>query len=128
MEIQPAKNARKIPSSALQWLLSSLLARLPEESSPVVIVVKPAMPARTSIRPEGDRINSDIPSYDPATVYVLELATIIALRDRDTIGAFGKDVFEALHNVIRNAASIHPVVVSRAVFYLLSLLCISHVS
>lgn len=93
-----------------------------------MIVVKPALPTQNPNRPEGDRINPDNPSYDPATVYVLELATIIALRDQDTIGVLGKDVFEALHNIIRNAASTHPVVVSRAVFYLLSLICINHVS
>lgn len=94
----------------------------------MVIVVKPTLPAQNSIRPEADRINLDSSGYDPATVYVLELATIISLRDRDTIEVLGEDVFEALHNKIRNATSAHPVVVSRAVFYLLSLLCISHVS
>lgn len=94
----------------------------------MVIVVKPALPAQNSIGPEADRISLDSSGYDPATVYVLELATIIALRDRDTIGVLGKEVFEALHNMIRNSASTHPVVVSRAVFYLLSLISNSDVS
>ena len=93
----------------------------------MVIVVKPALPAQNSI-PERDRVNPDNPEYDPATIYVLELATIIALMDKDTIRVLGKDVSEALQNTIRNAPSTHPVVVSRAVSYLLSLLCIGHVS
>ncbi len=121
--------ARHIPSDHLHWLLSSLLARLPEESSPVVIMVKPELPAHSPTRPYSDRINPDTSAmYDPGVVYILELATIIALRDQDTIRTLGKEVFEALHHVVRNAASTHPVVVSRAVFYLLNLLCVGHVS
>ena len=94
----------------------------------MVIVVKPAIPAHSPQRPDGERINPGSPGYDPELVYILELATIIALRDQNTIRIMGKDVFEALHNLIRTAASTHPVVVSRAVFYLLRLLCVSHVS
>jgi len=128
LENKHAHPARHMPPNALQSLLSALLARLPEESSPVVIVVKPALPAHSPTKPNGHRVTSNSPGYDPAIVYVLELATIIVLRDQETIRILGKDVVEALHNVIRNATSSHPVVVSRAVFYLLNILCVSHVS
>lgn len=123
-----ADPARQMPPNALQSLLSALLAQLPEESSPVVIVVKPALPAHSTTKPNGHRVSSNSPGYDPSMVYVLELATIIALRDQETIRTLGKDVVEALHNAIRNAASSHPLIVSRAVFYLLHILAVSHVS
>lgn len=109
---------------SLRFLVSSLLAQLPQDS-PAVIVVKPETP-QISV-PNGHGARSKGPSYDPMVVYILEFATILALRDEKTVEALGKDVGEALQAIIRNAANVHPIVVSRATFYLLSLLNASHV-
>ena len=68
------------------------------------------------------------PKYDPAVVYVLELATCLALKDDETISVLGKMVADTLQNVIREASSAHHIIVSRAIYYLLSLLRQSHVS
>ncbi|KAK6600302.1 Sec7 domain-containing protein [Botrytis cinerea] len=48
------------------------------------------------------------PVYDPSMVYILELCTVLAMRDNETINAFGAEVAEALQNVLRNSTSWHP--------------------
>lgn len=116
-----------MPADALKSLVEALLEHLPRESSPVVIVVKPDRPSLTPVRPNGHRSTSQGLLYDPSIVYLLELATIIALRDSETTAAVGEVVADALQNVVRDAANTHPLVVSRAVFYLLHLLNASQV-
>ena len=127
--VQPsasAKSFRAIPAEALNDLVDALLEQLPEQSSPVVIVVKPDRPTTTPARTNGHPANQG-PTYDPALVFVLELATILAMRDTGSIVAVGKPVSDALYNVVRNAAKVHPLVLSRAVYYLLHLLNASQV-
>ena len=116
-------NVSELPVESLKSLTLSLLSHLPEHDSPRVIAVKPEMPAPTPVRANGPKAAGvEQPVYDPAVVYVLELATILALRDEETITALGSDVSKALQSVISDADRLHPVAVSRTVFYLLSLL------
>lgn len=121
-------NIRAMPADALKSLVQAVLEHLPKESSPVVIVVKPDRPNPPPARANSHRSTSQGLLYDPSMVYLLELATIIALRDNETITAVGEVVADALQNVVRDAANIHPLVVSRAVFYLLHLLNASQVT
>lgn len=118
---------RAMPADALKSLVRALLEHLPKESSPVVIVVKPDRPNPTPVRTNGHRPTSQGLQYDPSIVYLLELATIIALRDDETIVAVGEIVADTLQNIVRDAGNIHPLIVSRAVFYLLHLLNASQV-
>ena len=118
-------NVSELPIESLKSLTMSLLSHLPEQDSPPAITVKSELPAPTPIRANGAAKNGpqpDTPVYDPATVYVLELATILALRDEDTITALGAEVADALQAAIRDADHLHPVALSRVVFYLLALL------
>ena len=116
-------NVSELPVESLKSLTLSLLSHLPEHDSPRVIAVKPEIPAPTPIRANGIKPpTNERPVYDPAVVYVLELATILALRDDETISALGSDVAKALQTVISDAERLHPVALSRTVFYLLSLL------
>ncbi|KAK5165588.1 GDP/GTP exchange factor for ARF [Saxophila tyrrhenica] len=116
-------NVSELPVESLKSLTMSLLAHLPEHDSPRVIAVKPELPAPTPLRANGTKsAGSEAPVYDPAVVYVLELATILALRDEETITALGSDVAGALQAVIADADRLHPVALSRTVFYLLALL------
>ena len=116
-------NVSELPVESLKSLTMSLLGHLPENDSPRVISVKPEIAAPTPLRANGAKSPSiDQPAYDPAVVYVLELATILALRDEETIVALGSDVSKALESVIGDAERLHPVALSRTVFYLLSLL------
>lgn len=116
-------NVSELPVNSLKSLTLSLLSHLPEQDSPRVIAVKPEMPAPTPLRANGTKgVAVEPPVYDPAVVYVLELATILALRDEETITVLGSDVAEALQTVIGDSDRLHPVSLSRTVFYLLSLL------
>ena len=119
------KGLRTLPAESLTALVHALLGRLPEDSSPAVIMVKPE-PGSPNPKVNGHRISA-ISTYDPSILYILELATMLAIRDENSTAAVGKDLAEALQNIVRNAANNHPLIVSRATFYLLHLLSASHV-
>lgn len=113
-------NVSELPVQSLKALTSALLSHLPEADSPRVIAVKPELPS--PVRANGTKASTEAPVYNPAVVYVLELATILALRDEETITTLGAEVADALQTVIRDADRLHSVALSRTVFYLLSLL------
>lgn len=113
-------NVSELPVQSLQALTTALLSHLPEADSPRVMAVKPELPSPA--RTNGTKSSTEAPTYNPAVVYVLELATILALRDEETITTLGADVADALQTVIRDADRLHSVALSRTVFYLLSLL------
>ncbi|KAF2265766.1 cytohesin-2 [Lojkania enalia] len=115
-------NISQLPVETLRSLLLSLLEHIPEDGSPRVIVVKPEMPQTTSPRSNGSRSKMNRPTYDPSLVFVLELATVLALRDDETVEQLAKDVVDSLKSVIRDASTHHPVVIARSVYYLLSIL------
>jgi hypothetical protein len=121
-------NISQLPLESLRSLLVSLLEQIPEDGSPRVIVVKPEIPSATSPRSNGNKAKANRPLYDPSLVFVLELATMLALRDEETVAELAKDVADALASVIRDASKLHPVVTARSVYYLLSLLKASNVS
>lgn len=52
----------------------------------------------------------------------------MATRDQGSISMMGQAVADALQNVVRDAANVHPLILSRAIFYLLYLLNASQVS
>ena len=120
-----------MPVESLKAFTQSLLAQSPpedDENSPRVIAVKPPMPAPTPVRPNGQKIQPASPAYDPAFVCVLELATVLAMRDQETFDSFGKEVAQGLKSAVRDADRLHPVAISRASYYLLNLLKASDVS
>ncbi len=117
-----------MPPESRQSLVQALLNKLPEPASPVVISVRPERPVTSPSRTNGHRTNPSTPSYDPSLVFVLELATIFATRDQRSVALMGQAVADALQTIIRDAANVHPMVLSRAIFYLLYLLNVSQVS
>jgi brefeldin A-resistance guanine nucleotide exchange factor 1 len=121
-------NISQLPLESLRSLLMSLLEQIPEDGSPRVIVVKSELPSTTSPRSNENKPKLNRPIYDPSLVFVLELATMLALRDEETVEELAKDVADALASVIRDASKLHPVVIARSAYYLLSLLKASNVS
>lgn len=117
-----------MPIASLHSLLLSLLEQIPEDSSPRVIVVKPDLPAPTPVRPNGKKPRQNTPDYNPKLVFVLELATILVLRDAETVEALGKEVADILQSVVRDASKFHFVVIARTVYLLLNILRASDVS
>ena len=116
-----------MPPQDRQSLVNTLLAHLPEQSSPAVIVVRPDRPTPAPIRTNGHRANPPTPAYDPSIVFILELVTIMATRDRESVTLMGQSVTDALQAVVRDATNVHHLVLSRAVYYLLNLLYASQV-
>lgn len=115
-----------MPVESLKPLVHALLSQVPDDPSSIVISVKSETdsPAATN----GQRAAANSPVYDPSLVYVLELCTVLALRDEETVAALGADVAEALQNIMRNQKSWHTIMTSRTIYYILSLLHASYVS
>ncbi|KAL8938087.1 MAG: hypothetical protein Q9216_004085 [Gyalolechia sp. 2 TL-2023] len=113
--------ATQMPPRATKDLTLALLEQLPQDSSPAVIVVKPERPSSPT-KANGYRQGNRGPAYDPSFVYVLEIITLLAIRDEASLAAVGELVADALQNVVRNAGNTHFMVLSRAVYYLLLLL------
>ena len=126
--LNDADTFRTIPSECLASLVHALLDQLPEDAAPVVITVKPDPSSPGLPKPNGHRTNPGALAYDPSVVYILELSTMLAIRDETATIAVGKDVAETLQNIVRAASNTHPLTVLRAVYYLLHLLNASHVS
>lgn len=114
-----------MPVNGLKPLVQALLAQLPDDPTSIVISVKTE--TETPLPTNGQSVQSNGPVYDPSMVYLLELCTVLALRDDETIAALGADVAEALQNVLRNASSWHYIMISRNIYYLLNLLSASYV-
>lgn len=106
--------------------MDALLSQLPEETSPAVIVVKPERPVG-SPRYQTSRSGSNKPNYDPGMIYVLELATVLTLREQRTVEVLGEALASSLQTLVRDARNHHPLAMSRVIYYLLSLLRLSHV-
>ncbi len=117
-----------LPVESLKRLVQSLLTQLPESTSPRVIVVKPEMPAPSPVRPNGVKARPNTPAYEPSVLFILELATTLTIRDAETIEALGKDVANALEGFVRDATLMHPLVLARVIYYLLTLIRVSNVS
>jgi brefeldin A-resistance guanine nucleotide exchange factor 1 len=115
-----------MPVDSIKPLVQALLAELPDDPTSIVISVKTETDPQAPTN--GQKSAATGPAYDPAMVYLLELCTVLALRDKETIMALGADVAESLQNVMRNAASYHSIMISRSMFYLLHLLHAGYVS
>lgn len=114
-----------LPVDALKHLLQALLAELPDDPSSIVINVKSE--EEHTVPTNGQKSASSGAVYDPSLVYILELCTVLTLRDEETVATLGGGVADALQNVMRLATSYHHVIVSRSIFYLLHLLQASYV-
>ncbi|EAU37045.1 conserved hypothetical protein [Aspergillus terreus NIH2624] len=116
-------NIKSLPASSIKLVVESLLDLLPEESAPAVIVVKQERPA--SRIPNG-KVDAERSTYDPGMMYLLELATILTLRDQGTLEATGERLLASLQAFVRDAKNIHSLALSRIIYYLLNLLRLSH--
>lgn len=117
-----------MPLSSLTNLIDALLMELPEENASAVIVVKTERPP--SAGPRSSSVKSDLtsPGYNPGMLYTLELATVLATRDEQTVEAVGENLAGSLEGIVRDARNVHPLIVSRVLYYLLNFLRLSYVS
>ena len=111
-----------MPPEVRQHLIKSLLKHLPEPSSPIVLAARSDQPRPTPIRTNGMRKSPSKHVYNPSITFVLELSTLLASRDKPSIALLGETVGDALQTVVRDAPNVEPLLLSRAIFYLFSLM------
>ena len=111
-----------MPPNVRQTLVQALLKHLPEPSSPVVLVARPDQPRPNPIRTNNDRNGVQSSPYNPSVAFVLELSTILASPDKASTTLMGEAVADGLQNVVKDASNAHPLLLSRAVSYLLHLM------
>lgn len=116
------RNLMHLPTQQLEKLVNALLSEMPDAPSPVVVVKPDVRPAPVTARVGVTKNPKPGFDYDPGTVFMLELATRLTLRDVNTIAATGEAVTSALQSAVRNASALHPLAASRIVQYLLDLL------
>lgn len=120
------ENIFNLPTESVQLVVAAILSQLPEEPSPIV-VVKPERPISMPNRHDSPRPSRSSAAYNPSTVFLLEFATTLTLRDEDTVAAAGESLTASLQTTIRDASNLHPLTSSRVVHYLLELLRLAFV-
>lgn len=119
-------NISALPADSLAPLIEALLNELPDDESSAVPVITVKTDSLPSSPASASKSTTEKPKYDPAIVYILEFATVLALRDNETVGLLGKSVAEALQMILRDSPQHHPILVSRAAFYQFSILKASY--
>lgn len=116
-------NIMGLNAQSLQPLVDALLRQIPDmdEEDNNIVIVQPEYPP-----PQLNGAVRKGPAYDPALLYVLELTTCLVLRDAETTLVHGKALADALTGIVRNAVRLHPLVVSRSIYYMFCLLEHSH--
>jgi golgi-specific brefeldin A-resistance guanine nucleotide exchange factor 1 len=117
---------RNLSAEDIRPLVDALLAALPEDHNSTVITVKAENIPLTP--PNGPKPVPNNPHYDPGVVYIVEFCTMLVSRDEVTISQLGKPVVEALMEILRDSSRYNAITVSRAAFYVLTLLRLSYVS
>lgn len=118
---------RNLPDESLEALVDALLEQIPEDAgSEAVITVKadnlpPSSPALAQ-KPSAPV------TYDPGLVYILELSTVLTLRDDHAVHLLGKRVINAHQAILRDLSHHHAIIIARTTFYLFRLLQASYVS
>ncbi|EAW13056.1 Sec7 domain-containing protein [Aspergillus clavatus NRRL 1] len=116
-------NIKSLPAASVALVVEFLLSQLPEDTTPAVIVVKPERPLPRS--PTG-KFDAQRSNYDAKMMYHLELATVLTLRDHETLEVLGERLGTTLQAFIRDAKNIHSLALSRIISYLFQLLRLSH--
>ncbi|KAI5279488.1 GDP/GTP exchange factor for ARF, partial [Ascosphaera aggregata] len=75
-----------MPLTSLTFVVHALLNSIPDSNSGVMVIKGEP----TSMAPHRRKVNSTEPDYDPAMLYCLELATILTLRDDETVEHLGE--------------------------------------
>ncbi|KND91435.1 Uncharacterized protein TOPH_04206 [Tolypocladium ophioglossoides CBS 100239] len=108
-------NIATLSAQSATELVQALLDQIPEDDHATVISVKQDS---VVVPPtNGQSPATALPKYDPSAAYILEICTILAVRDAASVEGMGKQVFDTLQRLLRDSAHWHPITVSRATFY-----------
>lgn len=116
-----------LPDESLESLVDALLEQIPEDSGSEALITVKANNVPPTSPALAQKPASPI-AYDPGLVYILELSTVMALRDEHSVRLLGKRVMNALHAILRDTSHHHAIIVARSTFYLFKLLQASYVS
>ncbi|KAF4584253.1 Sec7 domain-containing protein [Ophiocordyceps camponoti-floridani] len=114
------RNILTLPAQSVLNLVQALLEQIPENDQTAVISVKQDTATAPVVNSQNTSTVS--PAYDPSILFVLEFGTLLATRDRASMEAVGKDMFDALQTLLRDFSNWHPILISRATFYALLIL------
>jgi brefeldin A-resistance guanine nucleotide exchange factor 1 len=110
----------KLPTERIDILIQALLEQLPQSDHSAVIGIK--QDSVTVSPPNGPIPSTSLPSYDPSTPFILELCTILTIRDDGSASNTAKQVLDAVHGILRDYGQWHGITISRAAFYGLTIL------
>jgi len=116
---------RNLPILPATHLIEALLDQILEDDQNTIITVKQDTIPNAS--DSGQGAISYQPTYDPAIAYILEFCTILVLRDGELMQNMGRVVSSAILGLLRDPAKWHPITLSRATYYALSILKQSYV-
>ncbi|KAI6782702.1 uncharacterized protein J7T54_000845 [Emericellopsis cladophorae] len=94
------KNIALLPAAQSKIVVEAVLKQLPENNQEVVIAMK--QEDISSPTPSGPGTTSTPLKYDPSVAFLLELGTMLAIRNNDSLEAMGKLVFDTLQAILRN--------------------------
>ncbi|PHH76444.1 hypothetical protein CDD80_1527 [Ophiocordyceps camponoti-rufipedis] len=114
------RNILNLPAQSVLNLVRALLEQIPENDQTAVISVKQDTVTAPAVNSQSSSTAS--PAYDPSILFALEFGTLLATRDRASMEAVGRDMFDALQTLLRDFSNWHPILISRATFYALLIL------
>ena len=68
----------------------------------------------------GQETSSD-KTYDPSMLFLLELATALAMRDRESMQELSAEVIGYCLEILRQRKLLHPIFIQRTLIYLLAM-------
>ncbi|KAK9237355.1 hypothetical protein V1525DRAFT_163464 [Lipomyces kononenkoae] len=74
----------------------------------------------TSVAASVDKHN--VPSFAPLSIYVLEMATCLVLKDAEILAVLRPKLMTTFIAILANADNVYPVVIGRAICYMLAVL------
>jgi golgi-specific brefeldin A-resistance guanine nucleotide exchange factor 1 len=111
---------RKLNQNATDALMSALLAYVTIDAPDGASEGSASTPSMSA---------KDIPSlasgedkgYDPTRLFLLEIATALAIRDEQTVRDHGAKVAGYCTEILRQRKHLHPILVERSLIYLMAI-------
>ncbi|KAK9360492.1 hypothetical protein V1504DRAFT_153401 [Lipomyces starkeyi] len=126
-------NISALDSGKVQYMLQSLLeeAMLLQQRRPflslrnefnndALIGGQSQLLSTSSVNGSVEKQN--LPSFAPLSIYVLEMATCLVLKDSECLAMLRPKLMATFIAILRNAGNVYPVVIGRVVCYMLAIL------
>ncbi|KAJ8098786.1 hypothetical protein POJ06DRAFT_213020 [Lipomyces tetrasporus] len=132
-------NISALDSAKVQYMLQSLLeeAMLLQQRRPFLSLRndfnndtplnggqsgRSVTPPPSTLSVNGSVDKQDLPSFAPLSIYVLEMATCLVLKDPECLEKLRPKLMDTFKAILANADNVYPVVVGRVICYMLAIL------